>query len=405
MAWSGIFRAEEVTVEVGIGSRPDQDDVLSFSVVDHRRPACFNLTSAPVYRKLFSVVRATNSGGTSLSSSDGFVMIPESDVTKNVRVFVGKVCTAADVVGEVAINESITTLALSSFISSVAVDTGDPLFVRFSPFVSNVTFADAVLLQTTLTGYQIVATSPSVTAYLPSSASGNTSVQVMGCLKDAILIRATPQNHVAVTWETLGEWTRHVKSLKVEVVDSTCLTTLPKKEKYRQHRCVVVSQRLSKAERALRVAAKDLVNGHTYFATLSPSFDDGYLPPASSRYFTYDNAPRNLVFQRAAIVSTASRSLQVEVEVLVQPSMGAVGASGQGPCLLKWAVARDRFASTLLADWAIEESASCALVEVKYDCAHTHTHTHAHAHTHTHTHTHIHTHTHAHTNTGTHART
>lgn len=362
--WSGFYHAEEVKIEIGMGTKPGQDDIISFYAVENHSPVCLNLTSAAVYTKLFSVVRATNSGGMSLFSSDGFVMIPEGDVMKNMKVFSGKACTAADVLGSQSINQTLTELVLSSLFD-VTVHTGDTLFVQFSPFISNVTFANAVLLQTTLTGYQIVVTSPTVKAQLPSSASRNTSVHIISCLKDSILLRASPQNHVMVTWEALGQWTRHVKSLKVEVVDNTCLTMLPKKEKYRQHRCLLISKNLNKAERGLRVDARDLIHGHTYYATLSPSFDDEHFFHVSSQYFTYDTTQRSLIFQRAAITSRASQELEIDVKVLVQPSVSAVIASGQGPCLLKWAVARDKFGSTLLADWAIADSTSCSELEVK----------------------------------------
>lgn len=373
VAWSGFYHAEEVKLEVGMGTGPDQDDVAAFRPVEknhHRGPICVNLTtSAPVYTMLFSVVRATNSGDTSLFSSDGFVLIPAGDVTKNVKVFAGEVCTSADVLGSLSVNRTATELDLSS-LSAVALHTGDTLFLQFSPFVSNVTFADAVLLQTTLTGYQIVVTSPAVKAHLPpapASRNTTTSVQVKNCLKDAILLRA-PQDHVAVTWETLGQWTRHVKALQVEVVDSTCLTTLPKKEKYRQQRCLITGRRLNRAETVLRVDGRDLVNGHTYFATVSPSFDDGFLPPVSSQYFTCDSSHRSLTFQRADIASQASQDLEVDIQAMVQPSVSSVAASGgHEPCLVKWAVARDRFGSTLLADWRIAEFARCSDVEVSFN--------------------------------------
>jgi hypothetical protein len=74
-AWRGLD-TPEVTVEVGLGFSSGHDDVIPFHRVSNNASRhCFNVTSAPFYKRLFSVVRATSSGGTAVFSSDGVVLV------------------------------------------------------------------------------------------------------------------------------------------------------------------------------------------------------------------------------------------------------------------------------------------------------------------------------------------
>ncbi|KAK7493734.1 hypothetical protein BaRGS_00015063 [Batillaria attramentaria] len=167
IAWSGFYHAEEVSIEVGVGTAPKKDDVVPFfTVADKFGPVCLNASNFPSYTKLFSVVKATSSGGTATFSSDGFLFLQRHDVNNKLMVFNGKACTADDVVGTHLLTpQSPLELNLTT---TLQVLPGDTVFVKFSPFVEKVAFPEAVVIQTTLTGYQIVLKSADIKAVLPT---------------------------------------------------------------------------------------------------------------------------------------------------------------------------------------------------------------------------------------------
>ena len=197
VAWSGFYHAEEISVEIGLGTSPDHDDIIAFHPVKSESPACLNITSPPLYTKVFFVVKATSSGGASVFSSDGFLMIPQADQNNKIMIFNGRGCPGSNIIEGQEVDPSTSSVDVGETLG-LPVHAGDFLFVQFSPFVSDVTFDNATLLQTTLTGYQVVATSPNITAHLPLSMTVNSSVQVQHCQKDSPIL-PVPDSHVTVT--------------------------------------------------------------------------------------------------------------------------------------------------------------------------------------------------------------
>ena len=364
VAWRGFYHQGELMIEAGVGTIPEQVDVISFQPVKNESYICLNVTSVPVYIKLFSVVKATSSGGTTVFSSDGFVVIPKADTENHIKVFNGKGCHENDAIGSQAIDQSTTSVDLSRT-ASVPIHAGDFLFMQLSPFLPHLTFHNALLLQTTLTGYQLVVMAPNVTATLPVSMTTNTTLRVLHCHKD-VAILPSPENHMTVTWEISGPWKPFVKYLRAEIMDKTCLEAAAKKDKYSHQQCRLHGEDVAVMTREVHVHANNVFNDHTYVSSVSPCFDDGCLPPVSSYTVTYtDSKTVTLEFDHATILDMSSRELLVDVQASTGPNTPVAEPHQIPACVYQWAVSRDQSGSIPVTDWAVEESLSCSNITVK----------------------------------------
>ena len=367
VAWSGFYHAEEITVEIGLGTSPDHDDIVAFRPAESESPVCLNVTALPVYTKVFSVVKATSSGGTAVFSSDGFVMIPLSDPENKIMVFNGKGCHGNGA-SEGHFRDPSTSSVNISELSRLPVHVGDFLFVQFSPFVPHVTFDEAILLETTLTGYQVVSTSSHVTARLPASTSANSSVQVLHCQKDSPIL-PVPESHVTVTWEMTGLWTQFIRYLKVEVMDKTCLDTSVKKDKYLRQQCLLHQEKVQMMTSELKIYNDKITNyvlqDHSYVASISSCVDDDCLPAVFSDVVIYTNAySTNVHFDHAVLTDVSTQLLTVDVlassAAETVPSMYHRNLS----CLYQWAVGTDTSGSFVITDWAVQTTPNCSKIEV-----------------------------------------
>ena len=362
VAWSGFYHTEEISVEIGLGTSPDNDDIIAFHSVESENPVCLNITSLPVYTKIFSIVRATSSGGTSVFSSDGFSMIPQSNPDNQIMVFNGRGCHGSSVIEGQEVDPFTSSVNVGETLG-LPIHAGDFLFAQFSPFVPHVTFDNAILLQTTLTGYQVVATSPNITAHLPLSMAANSSVQVQHCQKDSPIL-PVPDSHVTVTWEMAGLWTQFTRYLEVEVVDKTCLDTSVKKNKYLHQQCLLHEEKVEMMTREMKLfnnkANNYITHDHTYVASVSPCFDDKCLPAVSSGEVTYTNTYTvNTRFAHATLSDVSTQLLTVDILACVE----SVNHSNLS-CLYQWAVSTDTSGTHLITDWMVQTALTCSNIEV-----------------------------------------
>ncbi|KAK7496758.1 hypothetical protein BaRGS_00011967, partial [Batillaria attramentaria] len=351
VAWNGLYHEDEVDVEVGIGTNTTQDDLVPFLHVQNESLACINVSSLPLYTKLFSVVRATTPGGSAVFSSDGFVMIPADDSTNAIEVFSGTGCTEKDSVGSGMVASGTDAVDLNAIVS-VSIHPGDILFVRFTPFIRRVVFPDAVLLQTTLTGYQVVSKSSNLAAVLPAPVGANATVEVMTCVKDATILPISG-SHVRVTWELTGPWAKFASSLKVKVIDNTCLQASQKKDKYKNQYCLLDETRVGPREREAKLRAQNLIQDHEYIAAVAVCFDDACLPPIKSAPVTFSSTQRSVLFNRSTVISQSSEDIEVGIsaEIIPFPSLKQNSSS-----VFMWVVARDRYATVPVTEWFVGES-------------------------------------------------
>ncbi|XP_041349360.1 LOW QUALITY PROTEIN: uncharacterized protein LOC121368688 [Gigantopelta aegis] len=89
--WTGFYHHHNVTFYVGIGQQPNFDDVLTFVKVQ-QTPVCFKSSALNSNKKYFMSVKAECSGGTTVSSSDGFMIINDSNGQYTIDVYDGDGC-------------------------------------------------------------------------------------------------------------------------------------------------------------------------------------------------------------------------------------------------------------------------------------------------------------------------
>jgi hypothetical protein len=361
-AWRGLD-LQQVNVEVGFGTAPGKDDLFSFRPVANVSHFCFNVTSAPVYVKLFSVIKATSSGGSAVFSSDGVVMVPANDSDNNARIFLGSGCHDNAAVGSHVLHPSSTSSLSVGQILNKPLHPGDFLFFQLSPLVNHVTFTDAIVLQTTFSGYQTVVKSPNVTLTLPASTSANVSLQVLSCQKGRPLI-GLPADHVTVTWEEQGPWQRWGKWLRLEMTDAACQSV--KKGKYSRQQCTVHQARIEAGQREARVPASGLSSSRTYITSLQPCFDHGCLPAFTSDPVTFFHpSTMTLTLNEPRVLDAKDGMLNVTMAATVDAvDKEALDRVSRQPCVVQWTVSRDPHAAVSLTNWAVQRATDCANIQV-----------------------------------------
>lgn len=358
VAWNDFGHEDEMTVEIGVGTEPGQDTAIRFTAVHNTGLACVNSSTLPAYTKLFSVVRANNSAGTASFSSDGFVMVPETDPDNRLQTFTGHECTANDVIGYTVIEPPDSVIDLS-LIADISVHRGDALFVQFTPFVPTVTFSGATVLTTTMSGYQVIAKSPHITFTMPPGK--NTTVRIMNCFRGEPL-QPGFRDDVASTWEIAGPWDNYIKYFEVELLDHTCMELPHTKEVNKSQQCLVAERHVTSRKRTANFGGLHLYNGHSYFTAVSACFDDACLPAATSDLVEYSTDLKTVNYGKAEITAESFSYLGVEVKASVTPSTDTAKSQR---CVFMWTVTRDRLGSTPLTDWRTGESTSCSTIEVR----------------------------------------
>ena len=91
-SWTGFKHHENVTLEFGVGSSMGTGDLYSFSVITDSEYHCVTSGKLPNDKQLFVSIRASSTGGTTISSSDGVIIFNKDSVLKDLRVKAGPAC-------------------------------------------------------------------------------------------------------------------------------------------------------------------------------------------------------------------------------------------------------------------------------------------------------------------------
>ena len=92
-AWTGFKHHENVTLEFGVGSSQGTDDLYSFSAINDSNYHCVTSQQLPINKQLYVSIRASCTGGTTISSSDGVIIFNKDSVLNDLGVKTGPVCT------------------------------------------------------------------------------------------------------------------------------------------------------------------------------------------------------------------------------------------------------------------------------------------------------------------------
>lgn len=111
LLWKGLDQHLNVSVSVGLGLSPNSTDVMPFTTIS-RHQHCFQNMSLMPFRRYYTVMHASCSGGNSFAWSDGIVPINITDVNANLKLFNGEECLEENVLmpTEVKINSNESIL-------------------------------------------------------------------------------------------------------------------------------------------------------------------------------------------------------------------------------------------------------------------------------------------------------
>ncbi|KAK3088800.1 hypothetical protein FSP39_023833, partial [Pinctada imbricata] len=107
VSWIGFHHHADIDFELGIGTTPRMDDVIPFDLVNGSS-ACLRTKSLQPWNRYFSAIRASNAAGSSISSSDGFVLITGNKSVTDPDIFDGKECDVSSTLEDVYNTESDT---------------------------------------------------------------------------------------------------------------------------------------------------------------------------------------------------------------------------------------------------------------------------------------------------------
>ena len=127
--WKGFHHPESLTLEFGIGSATGLDDIYTFTIINNTHSHCLTSTNIPFEVKIYVSVRATNSAGSTTSSSDGVVIYNISRILDQLNVFDGPECfTQTHLLPAFTILQHI---GKESFIFNLALMIGKVYTLRF----------------------------------------------------------------------------------------------------------------------------------------------------------------------------------------------------------------------------------------------------------------------------------
>ena len=224
--WNGFYHHRNVTLYVGIGHKPHLDDVVQFAKVE-QNPVCINSSALRSNNKYFTSVKAECSGGTTVSSSDGFMIINDENEQYAVNIYDGKGCH----------NNSPTTgtfryLVNNSMIFGFKVNDLVPgmehtLFIansKINLYGISITSKNALILDKHVTDQFIsfIPTVPNVELIFDKPLSKSVQVEgyVRQCIKDIDFQSSTFQ--YSMHWDTRGELERYVTHFIVSLDQIVC---------------------------------------------------------------------------------------------------------------------------------------------------------------------------------------
>ncbi|KAL3857349.1 hypothetical protein ACJMK2_012025 [Sinanodonta woodiana] len=89
--WTGFHHHLNVTFEVGLGRQPGIAETRGFKTV-FSETLCFLVNDLTKLQKYYIIVRANCTGGSSISSSDGFIVVNETDIRNALHLGIGETC-------------------------------------------------------------------------------------------------------------------------------------------------------------------------------------------------------------------------------------------------------------------------------------------------------------------------
>jgi hypothetical protein len=190
--WSGFLHHMNVTIEVGVGSRPRQDDVIQFVRVDsNAHMYCFHSILLSPNNKYYFTTKASCTGGMTVVSSDGFVNINKTDAITHLFIENGVRCSSNNLLETVTITGNKSHLDEYIIHTANALDVGNVYSIQTNPTVE-IFSHDIIWLNTNIyfhnrTRRAFRTTSPRPTfrvSDIDHSVAANQSISISNCNED-----------------------------------------------------------------------------------------------------------------------------------------------------------------------------------------------------------------------------
>lgn len=91
-SWASFENQDGVSIEIGVGSTTNKADIVPFQEIHELNPFCVNDQNILIDHKYHFLVRATNSGGITVSASDGISILDSTSLISKLNVHVGPDC-------------------------------------------------------------------------------------------------------------------------------------------------------------------------------------------------------------------------------------------------------------------------------------------------------------------------
>ena len=202
-SWHGFWHLMDVTYEVAVGSLRGKDDAINFRVVNSSHSSCLSIAGLIPFTRYFFTVRATCSGGSTVVSSDGLVLIDKDVVRQSLHIYDGKKCSS---------------------IKSVAVQSGSNFTVPDTIVPEDIyTIRSNCSDHANLKSFEVIWLRKDV--FVPSNSNPifyfneNLYNESCVCYEDIEFIHSTTE--MSAYWSLSSNVLNHVTSFKVGLLDST----------------------------------------------------------------------------------------------------------------------------------------------------------------------------------------
>ncbi|XP_067660107.1 uncharacterized protein, partial [Haliotis asinina] len=358
--WSGFQHHRNVTFEIGIGSAAGMDDIATFTGVLGMdiNTACVNSSSLSTFVRYFTSVRAKCSGGETVSSSDGFMIV--ADVPHAISVYDGPTCELND---EMLVNS--LDLNNLSYRTSVNVTFINQLHLghRYSTVVRNITTVEGFSFlsdDVVTTKSYMVDNSTYHVQFFPLTANpgfqlrfvkgSSFNIEVYRCVQD-VDYQVTTASYT-LHWEGNSEYTIFSTHYHIQLLEKTC------NDESSETCFKLISETMVEAGRDTAHIFKNLKvkTGHHYLGSISPCYGHICITEQLSDGVIVSDDPEigNII---SAVQDETGHCTNISVEVGSIDCGESLKISES--CIIQWAIVKSDSDISPVTTWMQVDPGSC----------------------------------------------
>ncbi|XP_071081006.1 uncharacterized protein [Haliotis cracherodii] len=357
--WSGFKHHRNVTFEIGLGSSAGMDDVVEFTGVTRldTLTACINSSSLKLFARYFTSIRAKCSGGGTVSSSDGFMIV--DDIPHSISVNDGPGCELNE---EIWVNYLDLHNLSHHMIVNVTFDKPLHLGHHYSTVLRNITtFKGFTFLSDDVftTGSNVVDNSTYQVQFFPlttnpkfqlSVSNGSSlNIYMYRCVQDVDYMVSTTS--YTLHWESNSKYMKLATHYHLELLERTC-------NNESSETCVnIIRATTVKAGRGIaHLINLNLKTGQHYLASVSPCFGHICLSSELSDGVMLSGIPDiGNIISLIQDDTGACTNISIEVASIECAATRKVSRS----CIIQWAITKSESDISPATRWMPVDTASC----------------------------------------------